>query len=342
MNEENSSTIKTPWKIDVAVLCIFFIRDDCFSKVFEAIREAKPSVLLLWQDGPRPHKPEDIIGIEKCRNIAKNIDWDCNVYRLYNKINYGCDPSTFLSHKWAFSIVDKCIILEDDLVPCQSFFQYCKELLDKYEHDTRINRICGFCNLKNFMSPYDYIFSSVGSGPGFATWKRVADLWDESYKFLDDKYNMNLYFQLKNTHMDKKYYQTCLKHKNEGIAHWETIQTYSRHMNSQLNIIPTKNLISNIGCGDNSTHNAISIKMVPKKLYEIFYPEVHEIVFPLKHPKYVFENIEYKEKLFKIIGKGHPIINLKNRLASIMLRLRYGGGKKLLQGLIKHLKKLIS
>ena len=50
----------------------------------------------------------------------------------------GCDPSTFYSHKWAFSIVDKCIILEDDLVVSQSFFPFCKELLDRYAKEYAI------------------------------------------------------------------------------------------------------------------------------------------------------------------------------------------------------------
>ena len=37
--------------------------------------------------------------------------------RSYQTKNQGCDPSEYLSQKWAFSIVDKCIVLEDDDVP---------------------------------------------------------------------------------------------------------------------------------------------------------------------------------------------------------------------------------
>ena len=116
MNQESNSNLKQPWAIDVAVLCIFFVRDECFAKVFAAVKQARPRVLLLWQDGPRENRPNDQIGIQKCREIAEDIDWDCEVHRFYNEKNYGCDPSTFYSHKWAFSIVDKCIVLEDDLV----------------------------------------------------------------------------------------------------------------------------------------------------------------------------------------------------------------------------------
>lgn len=68
----------------------------------------------------------------------------------------GCDPSTHLSHKWAFSIVDKCIILEDDIVPSLSFFPFCIELLNRYEDDKRIDRICGMNLLGTYETGSDY------------------------------------------------------------------------------------------------------------------------------------------------------------------------------------------
>lgn len=324
---------KYPWKLDVAVLCIFFVRDDCFAQSFAAVKAARPRTLLLWQDGPRPGREDDLIGIQKCRDIAEDIDWDCEVYRMYNEKNYGCDPSTFLSHKWAFSIVDKCIILEDDLVPSQSFFKFCKEMLDRYENDTRINRVCGICNLQNFDCPYDYIFSSIGSGPGFATWKRVADLWDESYSFLDDDYMMHTYFKKMNTKVDKKYYQTCLAHKKEGVPHWETIQTYARHMNSQLNIIPTKNLIKNVGLGENSTHSNMNLAVVPQKLRTAFYADSKTMDFPLKHPRYIFEDIRYKEEYFRLTGIGNPMILWARKAESIALRLLHGDFRSVFAGI---------
>ena len=130
--------MKKPAKIDVAVLMLFFNRPDHFQQVFDEVRKARPSKLFLYQDGPRGER--DMPGIEACRQIAsdENIDWECEVHRAYQEKNQGCDPSEYLSQKWAFSIVDKCIVLEDDDVPSQSFFPFCKEMLDRYEHDDRI------------------------------------------------------------------------------------------------------------------------------------------------------------------------------------------------------------
>ena len=131
--------MKYPAKTDIAVLLLFFTRSDTFRQVFDAVRQARPSKLLLYQDGPR--RERDMAGIEACRQIVsdENIDWECEVHRNYLTKNQGCDPSGFLSHKWAFSIADKVIVLEDDVVPAQSFFPFCKEMLDRYE------KICYSC-----------------------------------------------------------------------------------------------------------------------------------------------------------------------------------------------------
>ena len=57
-----------------------------------------------------------------CREVVADIDWECDVRQMYQERNFGCDPSEYISQKWAFSLADKCIVLEDDDVPSQSFF----------------------------------------------------------------------------------------------------------------------------------------------------------------------------------------------------------------------------
>ena len=111
-----------PPLVDVAVLILFFNRPEPLAKVFEQVRKARPAKLFLYQDGPRGER--DLPGIEACRQVVDRIDWECEVHRLYQEKNYGCDPSEYLSQKWAFSMVEKCIVLEDDDVPSLSFFPF--------------------------------------------------------------------------------------------------------------------------------------------------------------------------------------------------------------------------
>ncbi len=297
--------MKQNWEIDVPVLIIFFARSDTFEKVFEAVRKARPSTLLLWQDGPRENRPDDIVGIKKCREIAENIDWECTVYRMYNEKNIGCDPSIFYAYNWAFTYVDKCIFLEDDQVPCQSFFPFCKELLDKYENDSRISHICGY----NFteIAPKcdeDYLFATSGSG-AWATWKRVVDMWDGKYGFLDNATA---------THNVLKQYgaladisvKTARRHRATGKEFWESIIGCNCLYNNMLAIIPKKNLVSNYGLTPDSTHSNATMMALPKVTRNLFEMKTYELDFPLQHPKYVIENKVYRKKVNLIMGFGHP------------------------------------
>ena len=115
--------------MDISVLILFFNRPEVLKPVFDEVRKAQPARLFLYQDGPRGER--DMPGIEACRKIMEQVDWPCEVHRMFQEKNYGCDPSEFISQRWAFSQVDKCIVLEDDDVPTQSFFRFCKEMLDR-------------------------------------------------------------------------------------------------------------------------------------------------------------------------------------------------------------------
>lgn len=320
-----------PWKNDVAVLLIFFTRDDVFSKTFAAVKEARPRKLLLWQDGPREGHPKDMQGIQRCREIAEDINWECEIYKNYQEKNWGCDPSTFYSHKWAFSIVDKCIILEDDCVPAQSFFPFCKELLDRYEKDLRINRICGF-NHEGVTSdyPYDYFFSSTGSVWGWATWKRVADTWDESYSFANDKFIMKAYAELRPDKAYKGIYRKLKRHQALEVPFWETINTYARLLNGQLNIIAAKNLISNVGVGVDSTHSVENIKLLSANAKRNFFGKTYSYTLPLKHPKYIFDYAKYRKVAIRDKTVWSTCISGIKRL--------FAGDKTLWNSILVHLK----
>ena len=269
--------------IDVAVLILFFNRPDHLQLVFDEVRKARPSRLFLYQDGPRDEK--DMPGINACREVVDNIDWECEVHRLYQERNYGCDPSEYLSQKWAFSMADKCIVLEDDDVPSQSFFPFCKELLDRYEHDERITMIAGFNSDEVTPDvPDDYFFTSVFSIWGWASWRRVVDQWDEHYSFLDDKYNLRQLEELiRQRGFRKDFLPMCRDHRASGKAFYETIFWASMLLNNGLAIMPTRNLVNNMGVTADSTHFTASLDTIPSRLRRMFTMQRFDLDFPLRH-----------------------------------------------------------
>lgn len=303
--------------IDISVLLIFFTRTEKTVKVFEQIRLARPTRLYLYQDGPRVNNKDDVINIEKCRQaIEAMIDWECDIHRWYRENNVGCDPSEYLAQKWMFKTEDKGIILEDDDVPSQSFFLFCKELLDKYENDNRINIISG----QNVLGiaqecPNDYFFSTRGPIWGWATWKRTIDDWDADYTFLSDGYTVNLL--LENHDLTPEKLETIKKHHNSGRAHYETILSSHRMLQSKLNIIPKYNLISNIGIGEETTHTVSSLDFIPYKFRKFYYQKTYELKFPLNHPKYVIENKKLTNMILNCYKAG-----LKEKIEYHLIKLR--------------------
>ena len=333
--------MKHPAKTDIAVLLLFFTRSDTFRQVFDAVRQARPSKLLLYQDGPRDEG--DMAGIEACREIVSDahIDWECEVHRQYLDHNQGCDPSGFLSHQWAFSIADKVIILEDDVVPSQSFFPFCKEMLDRYEHDERISMIAGF-NIDEVTADCSdsYFFTSAFSIWGWASWRRVAERWDPTYGFIRDQKAMEKLERVaKERNLRKDMLQMFRDHSQSGKAYFETIYWSDMLLNDCLAIMPQQNQINNIGLMADSTHFSAELKTTPHRIRRMFTMQRHELSFPLKHPQGVTENRAYLERLYRANAWNHPWIKVQNSIEELLLNLRYGNFAHIAQSITRRIRK---
>jgi len=324
-------------KIDVAILLVFFNRPGTFEKVFRAVKEARPSRLFLYQDGPRGAK--DMPGIEACRRIAEDIDWECDVKHLYQERNYGCDPSGYISQKWAFSMADKCIVLEDDSVPTQSFFPFCKEMLDRYEHDERVWMVAGFNSDEQTKDVAgDYFFTSVFSIWGWASWKRVIDTWDADYRFMDDPQTLRQLRQLiAQRQLRPDFLKMCADHKASGKAYYETIFWPSMLLNSGLAIMPTRNQINNIGAIEDSTHFS-TLNTMPAALRRIFTMKRIEQSFPLIHPPHIIEHVAFKERVYRRHAWGHPWIKTRYAFIELWLNLRHGHFKQIGKSMAKRVR----
>lgn len=285
------------WGIDVPVLLIFFCRADKFEKVFEQVKIARPSKLYLYQDGPR--NSADMDGILKCREIAAQIDWECDVKTWYQENNMGCDPSEYIAQHWMFEQEEMGIVLEDDDVPSQSFFPFCKELLEKYKDDERVNMICGMNNTEVSEHIEDsYLFTTKGSIWGWASWKRVVMKWDENYPWLDNEKDMkNLRGQRLKKHEYDIFLRNTIRHKKSGRAHYETIGGMDLYLYNRLNIVPKYNMITNIGVGEETTHGAADLRLMPKRNARLLYMKRYEMDFPLKHPRYMMPDYIFEKKM---------------------------------------------
>jgi GR25 family glycosyltransferase involved in LPS biosynthesis len=122
--------------VQTPVVFLIFNRPQHTKRVFAEIRNARPDRLLIVADGART--ADEQVRVDETRAIVDNIDWNCRVERRYSDTNLGCRRSVSSGLDWAFSLVDRAIILEDDCLPSQDFFRFCDELLTHFQHDHRI------------------------------------------------------------------------------------------------------------------------------------------------------------------------------------------------------------
>ena len=320
---------------DVPVLMVFFNREEPLKQVFEAVKKARPSKLFLAQDGARKGNITDEENIKKCREAVSLIDWECEVYYNYSEENLGCGKRMSSAISWAFEYVDRLMILEDDCVPGEDFFPFCEELLEKYKDDERISMISAMNHLETYnnYTRDSYIFCNSGAIWGWATWKRQWDMYDFEIGFMDKEY---VFDKAKNTNYPKYYRDDVI---TTGKARTNTLRSGKRLsswafqfriigiLNHQMSIVPSVNLVSNVGLTNDSTHASGDIKLIPKGLRSVFFMPIHKMEFPLKHPTFTYCDDFFDRKVWRLMGMQKHV-RIYRRIESIVRRILFGGIKE--------------
>lgn len=285
-----------------AVLFVVFNRPDTTSKVFESIRSAKPPRLYVAADGPRDDRAGELERCALVRNISTQVDWPCELFTLFRNTNLGCKTGVSSAINWFFEHEEQGIILEDDVLPQSSFFEYCDDMLERYKNDNSISMVSG-CNLisERLQLQESYFFSRYVFIWGWATWKRAWKQYD--VKMTDwPAWRDNGYLnqQFSGDISLETYWKNILDLVYAGLIDtWDYQWVFACWKVRGLSIVSASNLTENLGFSPDATHTTmempqILLESVPKNL-----------LFPLEHPKVVernliadlqFENIVYNTK----------------------------------------------
>jgi len=160
------------------VTYFIYNRPEKTRRSFQAIRNARPKHLFIVADGPKDEI--DRLRVLETREIVNHIDWDCNVVRIYSDKNRGCAVSVSSGITEVLSLVDRTIILEDDIVASEDFFVFQEQMLERYKFDERVMMVTGWNSFVQYpIEGYDGFFSKSSQIWGWGTWRRA---WDY-YKF---------------------------------------------------------------------------------------------------------------------------------------------------------------
>lgn len=300
--------------LQTAVLFIIFNRPDVTARVFEAIRKARPPRLYIAADGPRSNRPGEAEKCQRTRQLVERIDWPCEVQMLLRNQNLGCRRAVSSAIDWFFEHETQGIILEDDCLPVQSFFWYCEEMLNRYQHDERIGQISGsaFCE-HEFLAGLttDYIFSRHFSIWGWATWRRV---WETNASAIELWPEFSRQRLLPGTYPDRNERYTRSKN-NDSIATnaidaWSFQWIFANVSQNRLAVVPRHNLIINIGFGEEATHTTFRNPIVPTS--------ASELPLPTRPARFVHADHVYDHSLSRRLYRGR----LRSKFDSLMNRLR--------------------
>jgi len=266
------------------VLFLVFNRPETTRLVFDAIKAARPPKLYIAADGPRGTRPGEAARCEEVRGIVALVDWTCEVHTLFRERNLGCRSAVSSGITWFFSHEIEGIILEDDVLPVASFFDYCDELLERYRDDRRVAMISG-CNLVSghFKAPESYFFSRYNHIWGWASWRRVWQHYDLEMTEWPAWRDANGLARISggNRLFDSFWRDTFNAAYQGKIDTWDYQWTFTCWRLGCLGILPTFNQTHNLGFGIDATHTTANVPDF------VAASPARPLSFPLIHPQAV-------------------------------------------------------
>lgn len=303
---------------DIPIVLFIFRRTSGLTGIMEKIRNVKPGKLYIIADGPRNSKEKE--ETDKCRNLLESlIDWDCEVVKNYAVQNRGVYRNIGEGAKWVFQKEKWAIFLEDDNLPELSFFEFCKDLLERYRSNSKILWVCGTNYLGKYESQYSYVFTQHLLPCGWASWgEKFLKFYDGLLETLDSPENMKNFeesYKSKKLYAQQLYSIKRTRHlleTNINRGSWDYQMLYSIRGNGLYGISPVFNQIKNIGVDAISEHGGNSWKKTMTE--RLCGMPSYLLKYPLNHPEHVSIDDKYERSIDKILLL--PIVDrLKQKIA---------------------------
>lgn len=300
------------------ILLITFNRPEHTRKVLEVIRTQKPKQLFVFQDGARENNENDSKKCAEVRNVISTlIDWDCELKTYYSEINLGCGAGPMTGIDWFFNNVEKGIVMEDDCLAHPDFFEYCEELLKKYDNDDKVEFINSTLYDNRWSCEESYGFSRYMVTGAWASWASVWKGFDLDLLSLNARnFRKHCQILLKNKiEADWWYFKVLeIQQDRSKKSYWDYQMQIHLFLHDAVTIHPQRNLISNIGFDAEGTHTLTNDGRGDKDVYPIL---------PLNHPKEIIVDDKKDAYCFaKDKSKGF----IKDKISFIYRSMLYSQG----------------
>jgi len=277
------------------LLVISYNRPEKLKQVIKKINFKYINKIYFYSNAPI--NDFDKIKVHQCRLIINNYNFKGVKKIFFQKTHLPVDKSVVKAINFLFSSEKSGIILEDDIIPTDSFFYLMVNLLKKYENNEKIFHISGFNHLEKINSKYTYHFNQITHVWGWATWKRAWLKYDPNFKNLKKYKKLKLFTDSTlDTYRKYLYEQT----KKKLIITWDYAWDWTIRVQNGLCIRLNFNTIKNIGFD----YKATNTKFFNYKISRIKTFSIKKIY----HPKFIFLSDEHDNKYFKIYEKRNLLI----------------------------------
>lgn len=300
---------------DPAVLIIAYRRHQNLENILDICAKNLITRIYIALDGPKDGHMDGVNDYIKSKDVIRNFEnrFTGQLKFLIRDYNVGCAPSVIAACEWVFGREECVIVLEDDCIPVNSFFDFSRRSLEFIISDESIWLSCGTQFVPQNFFDDSWILSKYPLNWGWTTtntkWKLIQDC------ILNPKSSPIL----RRLSVQGSYWEAGNRRASEGwVDVWDTILVHQMILRGKLAILPSTSLISNIGA-DHVATNTKSANSIPKF-------NLGEFTDPVSRP-YFSKLIEKKlrEEVFQI-RKRHLISTrityLKDRLTK--KRNKYG------------------
>ena len=272
---------------DLSVLIVGFLRGENIQKLIELARVNSIQSIYVSIDGPRNQLDQNLqeTFLKETEKYSGVSGIDLKLWRRKN--NSGSAVSVIKSIDWIASEKQKFMILEDDLVPNNDFFDFSRFCSESYMSQDEVLMWSGnrFFSEENPLNhPLPVRFPLIW---GWGTW---SDKWMELREgILSQKHS----FSFRRSFTVQSFLAAGRIRAQDGrIDAWDLPLAGYMFNQNRLCLLPPVNLVSNIGSDSMATHTL-------DNSWPLFLETKHPSISALETPEDVTRESRREEKLIQ-------------------------------------------
>jgi GR25 family glycosyltransferase involved in LPS biosynthesis len=239
---------------NTGVLVVAYRRFSNLEEIILRSRDAGIQKFFIHIDRPNPNNFDAELDHQKLLDVLETL-MEREKLAISMKIsdeNQGCAVSVISGVNWAFSHhIDRIIVLEDDCLPTQNFFDFYKSHISEVEKHEDFWLLCGTQFAPKELTKNRALASAYALTWGWATsrekWKEIHRLFITPRSgWLKDLFSLN---------PESSFWNAGARRALSGFTDvWDTVLIQGMQEFKKFSILPPYSLVSNVGNDSVASH----------------------------------------------------------------------------------------